>query len=143
MIRDLVSNNVLSLALAITTLNNASTNSAAIDMSAGTTGAFQTVITSGGSASVTLSLEYSEDGTDWLADDGSTGNMIVDVNGDEVVAGLVDAFPALVIGVVVNPRGTAQFARIVATETASVAADISVIGSVGPRRLLDTSDAEA
>lgn len=141
-IRDLVSNNVLTLALVMTTLNNSSVNSAAIDMSDGTTGAFQCVINSAGAASVTLSLEYSEDGSNWFADDGETGNMIVDAACEEVVDGIVDSFPALVIGIVVNPRITAQFARLVATETATVAADISIIGSVGPRRLLDTTDAE-
>lgn len=139
MIRDLVSNNVLSLAVDPQTINNTAATSASIDLSDGTTGNIQLALDSAGAASVSLVLEYSDDGISWVVDDGTTGNGFVDAD-CVAVASPVVAFPALVFASVVNPRGTAQYARVIMTETASVACIVCAIGAVGPRRLLVPTD---
>ena len=136
MIRDLVSQSVLSAAIVAQTINNSSVTSEAIDLSEGTTGAIQMSLDSAAAASATLVLEYSEDGSNWIVDDGSTGNGFVNKNGDAVASPVV-VFPALVIAQVVNPRTTAQFARVIVTETATQALLIAGIGWVGPVRLTD------
>ena len=136
MIRDLVSQSVLSAAIVAQTLNNSSVNSGAIDLSEGSTGAIQISLDSAAAASATLVLETSPDGSNWTVDDGSTGNGFVDAAGVAVVSPVV-AFPALVIAQVVNPRLTNQFARVVITETATQALLIAGIGWVGPVRLTD------
>ena len=151
MIHDLVSNHVLTHALTPRVINASAAGSEAIDLSEGTTGCIQLSMSSAGAAIVDLALEHSDDNITWAVDDGTTGNGFFnsdneayspDPDGNAAGANVeLNSGAVLIFAVVANPRGTAQYARIVMVETATVDCIVSGIGAVGPKRLSVPKDA--
>jgi len=132
--KDLLSNALLTLAIAPQTINNAAVNSASIDLSEGSSAALQVALMSSGAASVDVVIEYSDDDSTWVVDNGVTGNTLTTPDGGNVV-GEVTVFPALVVANINNPQG--RYARVVVTETAIIAVMASAVGVVSSLHYVD------
>lgn len=136
MIRDLRSNFVRSIALAVQELA-ASTEviSSTIDMSKGTTGSFLLSLeTAAGNTTNAVVIEYSDSPTiGFKVDDGTTGNTIVDAAGADVASpvSIADDTTQLFLVNIVNPL--AKYYRIKVTSDTE-AMSVSAVGLVGPLR---------